>query len=112
MEQGNNRVVSGKVRRNPLWLACYFPHCRGKLILAYVFLQALTPSNSEDLGLFLVRWEMTRVGKFCCVDIEAGDGGSVDVSSNPHHALLRSLKALQPVVWRENVVRVEGLGNS
>lgn len=62
-----------------------------------------------------MRWEMTRVGKFCCVDIEAGDGGgSVDLSSSPIMHWLMSLKALQPVVWRENrhVVRVEGLGNS
>lgn len=44
-----NTVFSGKVmRRNAMWLARYFPHCRGKLIIAYVFLQALAWSDLED----------------------------------------------------------------
>ena len=69
LEQGN-RVLSGKViGTNTLWLACYYPHCRGKLEIAYIFLQALTLSDEEDLGLVLVLWEMTRLGNFCCVDI-------------------------------------------
>lgn len=54
---------------NALWLACHFPPCRGKLEIAYIFLQALTLSDEEDLGLVLVLWEMTRLGNFCYVDI-------------------------------------------
>lgn len=73
LEQGNT-VFSGKVmRRSTMWLlAHYFPHCKGKLIIAYGFLQALAWSDIENLGLLLLLfWEMTRVEKFC-VDIEAG----------------------------------------
>lgn len=38
-------------RRNALCLACYFPHCRGKLPIAHFFLRALALSDSEDLGV-------------------------------------------------------------
>ena len=64
-------------------LAFLFPHCRGKCQIACIFLQALTPSEAEDIGLFLVLWEKTRLGNLRYVDIEA----AWVCGSNPHPAL-------------------------
>lgn len=54
------------------------------------------------------------LGDVSSVDIEAAGGGLWTYHLSPIMHWLRSLKATQPVVWRENthLVRVEGLGNS